>query len=44
VKAAVMLEDIAHTVWLALQLGQPEEIPEEVVSKLHYRYTHVYGQ
>jgi L-ribulose-5-phosphate 4-epimerase len=44
VKAAVMVEDAARTVWLALQLGQPEEIPPEDVAKLHHRYTHVYGQ
>lgn len=44
VKAAVMVEDIAHTVWLALQIGQPDEIPPEIVAKLHDRYTHVYGQ
>jgi L-ribulose-5-phosphate 4-epimerase len=44
VKAAVMVEDAARTVWLALQLGQPEEIPSEDVAKLHHRYTHVYGQ
>jgi L-ribulose-5-phosphate 4-epimerase len=44
VKAAVMVEDVAATVWLALQLGQPEEIPAEEVAKLHQRYTQVYGQ
>lgn len=44
VKAAVMTEDVARTAWLALQLGQPEEIAPEDVAKLHYRYTHVYGQ
>jgi L-ribulose-5-phosphate 4-epimerase len=44
VKAAVMAEDAARTVWLALQLGQPEEISAEEVAKLHQRYTHVYGQ
>ena len=44
VKAAVMVEDVARTVWLARQLGQPEEIPAEQVSKLHNRYTNVYGQ
>jgi L-ribulose-5-phosphate 4-epimerase len=44
VKAAIMVEDIARTVWLALQLGQPDEIPSEMVDKLHFRYTHVYGQ
>jgi L-ribulose-5-phosphate 4-epimerase len=44
VKAAVMTENVARTVWLALQLGQPEEIPPEDVAKLHHRYIHVYGQ
>ena len=44
VKTAVMVEDAARTVWLALQIGQPEEIPPKDVAKLHYRYTHVYGQ
>jgi L-ribulose-5-phosphate 4-epimerase len=44
VKASVMVEDTARTVWLALQLGQPKEIPPEDVAKLHHRYTHVYGQ
>ncbi len=44
VKAAVMAEDVARTVWLALQIGQPDEIPPEDVAKLHHRYTHVYGQ
>jgi L-ribulose-5-phosphate 4-epimerase len=44
VKAAVMTEDVAASVWMALQLGTPDEIPAEAVEKLHYRYTHVYGQ
>ncbi|MGC1377968.1 MAG: L-ribulose-5-phosphate 4-epimerase [Anaerolineales bacterium] len=44
VKAAVMTEDNAKTVWLALQIGVPDEIPQDDVDKLHYRYTHVYGQ
>jgi L-ribulose-5-phosphate 4-epimerase len=44
VKAAVMVEDVAHAVWLALQLGQPDEIAPEDVARLHHRYTHVYGQ
>jgi L-ribulose-5-phosphate 4-epimerase len=43
-KAAVMVEDIARTVWLALQLGQPDEIPAEIIEKLHHRYQHDYGQ
>ncbi len=44
VKAAIMTEDNAKTVWLAMQLGTPDEIPQEDVDKLHHRYTHVYGQ
>ncbi len=44
VKAAVMVEDVARTVWLALQIGAPDEIAPEDVAKLHHRYTHVYGQ
>lgn len=44
VKAAVMTEDNAKTVWLALQIGAPDEISGEDVEKLHHRYTHVYGQ
>lgn len=44
VKAAVMTEDVAATVWLALQLGQPDVLPDDVVAQLHARYTTVYGQ
>jgi L-ribulose-5-phosphate 4-epimerase len=44
VKAAVMVEDVAATVWMALQIGQPDEIGAEDVQKLHYRYKNIYGQ
>jgi len=44
VKAAVMVEDVARTVHYALQLGQPDEIPEAEVRKLRKRYTTEYGQ
>jgi L-ribulose-5-phosphate 4-epimerase len=44
VKSAVMVEDIAATVFMALQLGQPDEIPPEAVTRLHDRYKNVYGQ
>ena len=44
VKAAVMVEDVARTTFVALQLGQPDEIAPEDIAKLHHRYTHVYGQ
>lgn len=43
-KAAVMVEDVAKTVWIALQMGQPDEISVEDIAKLHDRYTNVYGQ
>jgi L-ribulose-5-phosphate 4-epimerase len=43
-KAAVMVEDIARTIWLALQVGQPEEIPGEMIERLHDRYKREYGQ
>jgi L-ribulose-5-phosphate 4-epimerase len=44
VKAAVMTEENARTVWLALQLGTPDEIPAAEVAKLHRRYRTEYGQ
>jgi L-ribulose-5-phosphate 4-epimerase len=44
VKAAVMLEDIAKTVHLALLLGQPDEIPPDEVERAHQRYKEKYGQ
>lgn len=43
-KSAVMVEDVARTVYLALQMGRPDEIAPEDVAKLHHRYTHEYGQ
>ncbi len=43
-KAAVMVEDIARTTWLALQLGQPDEIPQAQIDQLHQRYRGAYGQ
>lgn len=44
VKAAVMTEDAARTVYYALQLGQPQEIPPEEVQRAHRRYMEKYGQ
>ena len=44
VKAAVMVEDVARTVWLALQIGQPIEIPPEEVARARHRYATEYGQ
>lgn len=44
VKAAVMTEDVAATVWMAMQIGKPEEIGNGDIKKLHDRYMNVYGQ
>jgi L-ribulose-5-phosphate 4-epimerase len=44
VKTAVMVGDVARTTWLALQIGQPDEIAPEAIAKLHHRYKNVYGQ
>jgi L-ribulose-5-phosphate 4-epimerase len=43
-KAAVMTEDVAKTVHLAMQIGQPREIPPEEAEKWFDRYHHRYGQ
>ena len=43
-KAAVMVEDIAKTVWIALQMGTPNEISADDIARLHDRYTNIYGQ
>ena len=44
VKAAVMTEDVARTVFYALQLGQPDEIPADEVARAHRAYVEKYGQ
>jgi L-ribulose-5-phosphate 4-epimerase len=44
VKAAVMCEDVARTVHVARQLGEPVSIPDHQVSSLFDRYQNVYGQ
>jgi L-ribulose-5-phosphate 4-epimerase len=44
VKAAVMVEDVAATVWAALQIGTPEALSDEIVARLHARYVTSYGQ
>jgi L-ribulose-5-phosphate 4-epimerase len=44
VKAAVMVEDVARTVHLARQLGNPIAIPQDAIDALYDRYQHVYGQ
>jgi L-ribulose-5-phosphate 4-epimerase len=44
VKAAVMVEDVARTVHVARQLGEPLPIASEHVDSLFDRYQNVYGQ
>jgi L-ribulose-5-phosphate 4-epimerase len=44
VKAAVMVEDVARTVYYALQLGDLEEIPPDEVARAHMQYKTGYGQ
>ena len=43
-KAAVMVEDTARTVLLAMQLGKPVMIPAAEAAKWHDRYWNRYGQ
>lgn len=44
VKAAVMCEDVARSVHLSRQLGQPIPIAQPSVDALYDRYQNVYGQ
>ncbi|TMR95556.1 L-ribulose-5-phosphate 4-epimerase [Nonomuraea basaltis] len=44
VKAAVMCEDVARTVHLARQLGEPLPIAQDDIDRLYDRYQNVYGQ
>ncbi|HEY5157771.1 MAG TPA: L-ribulose-5-phosphate 4-epimerase [Anaerolineales bacterium] len=44
VKTAVMVEDVARTVFYALQLGPLDEIPVDEVARAHRRYLDEYGQ
>ena len=44
VKAAVMCEDVARSVHLARQLGEPVPIEPADIDRLYERYQNVYGQ
>jgi len=44
VKAAVMCEEVARTVHVSRQLGEPLPIAQEHVDSLYARYQNVYGQ
>ena len=44
VKAAVMVEDVARTVFIAQQHGELIPMPQEAIDSLFDRYQNVYGQ
>ena len=44
IKAAVMCEDVARTVHLALTLGEPKPLTRKDIDALFDRYQTVYGQ
>lgn len=44
VKAAVMVEDVARTVHLARQYGEPPRLAQSDIDSLYARYQNVYGQ
>ena len=43
-KAAVMCEDAAKSVPIAMQVGTPNKLPNDVIDALYNRYQIVYGQ
>lgn len=44
VKAAVMVEEVARTVHVSRQLGEPVPIEQQHIDSLYERYQNVYGQ
>jgi len=44
VKAAVLCEDVARTVHLARQYGEPQRLDQRDIDSLYARYQNVYGQ
>ncbi|UZN02411.1 L-ribulose-5-phosphate 4-epimerase [Cellulomonas sp. S1-8] len=44
VKAAVMVEEVARTVHISRQLGEPLPIAQDDIDSLYARYQNVYGQ
>jgi L-ribulose-5-phosphate 4-epimerase len=43
-KTAIMCEDNAKSAFIAMQLGQPERLPQDAIDSLFNRYQNVYGQ
>jgi L-ribulose-5-phosphate 4-epimerase len=44
VKSAVLCEDVARTVHIARQLGDPQPLAQSDIDSLYARYQDVYGQ
>ena len=44
VKAAVMVEEVARTIHVARQLGEPVPIDQRAIDSLYARYQNGYGQ
>lgn len=44
VKSSVMLEEVARTIHISRQLGEPIPIAADAIDSLYDRYQHVYGQ
>lgn len=44
VKAAVMVEEVARTVHVSRQLGEPTRLSQDDIDSLYARYQNVYGQ
>ena len=43
-KAAVMCEDVAKSVWIASSIGELKRLPTDVIDALYDRYQNSYGQ
>ena len=43
-KAAVMCEDVAKSVWIASSIGELKRLPTDVINALYDRYQNSYGQ
>jgi L-ribulose-5-phosphate 4-epimerase len=44
VKAAVMCEDVAKSMWIAQSIGKIKRIDQKSIDSLYSRYQNVYGQ
>ncbi len=44
VKSAIMVEDVAKTIWASYQFGTPDSLPEDEIKRAHEYYNKFYGQ